>query len=243
MTETADTYFGFGNKHHLGDWQRRHSLFFLPVVTPQTLGRHAQTRADLADTRRHAQTRADTRRLGRLGTHAQTRADLADTWQTLGRHWQTLTRAETTHLASGKRQASTPRETLRVHTLGFRQEGRHAHTRRDHERHFGSTHLASGKRQARGETRSHAQRAQTRGTPRETSRVHTLGRADLRETTRDPSSAHLDDKNRESVRRRKMITTPTHVDVQNAIFPVTPLFAYFLYTQIHKNRSQCEGGK
>ena len=63
MTETADTYFGFGNKHHLGDWQRRHSLFFLPVVTPQTLGRHAQTRAD---TRRHAQTRADTRR------HAQT---------------------------------------------------------------------------------------------------------------------------------------------------------------------------
>ena len=34
-----------------------------------------------------------------------------------------------------------------------------------------------------------------------------------------------------------MITTLTHVDVQKAIFPVTPLFAYFLYTQIHKNRS------
>ena len=35
-----------------------------------------------------------------------------------------------------------------------------------------------------------------------------------------------------------MITTPTHVDVHKAIFPVTPLFAYFLHTQIHENRSQ-----
>ena len=35
-----------------------------------------------------------------------------------------------------------------------------------------------------------------------------------------------------------MITTLTHVDVQKAIFPVTPLFAYFLYTQIHEIRSQ-----
>ena len=106
----------------------------------------------------------DTRRLARrLGRH------LADTWQTLGRHAQT-------------------RGTLRPAWHWQTRRRLEAH----HERHFGSTHLASGKRQARGETRSHAQRAQTRGTPRETSRVHTLGRADRRETTRDTSSAHLE---------------------------------------------------
>ena len=31
-----------------------------------------------------------------------------------------------------------------------------------------------------------------------------------------------------------MITTPTHVDVQKAIFPVTPLFAYFLIHRFTK---------
>ena len=112
MTETADTYFGFGNKLHLGDWQRRHSLFFLRrhAQTWQTLGRHladtrrhAQTRADLADTRRHAQTRADTRR------------HLTDnTWQT--------------------------RRRLEAH-LADTEEGRHA-TRRRSEAHLADKHLA-----------------------------------------------------------------------------------------------------
>ena len=109
----------------------------------------------------------DTRRLARrLGRH------LADTWQTLGRHaqtrgtlrpawhWQTRRRLEA-HLADKAQTRGTPRETLRVHTLGFRQE--------------------AGKR---GDTLTRAE------------------------------------------------------DVQKAIFPVTPLFAYFLYTQIYKNRSQ-----
>ena len=63
-----------------------------------------------------------------------------------------------------------------------------------------------------------ADKAQTRGTPRETLRVHTLG---FRQ---------------EAGKRGDTLTRAE--DVQKAIFPVTPLFAYFLYTQIYKNRSQ-----
>ena len=132
MTETADTYFGFGNKHHLGDWQRRHSLFFLPVVTPQTLGRHAQTRADLADTRRHARSHAHRPRKRQARVrHVHTRRD-----HTLGFRQEagkSETRslrqeAQTTHLASGKRQA---RGEASGKASGKRQ-ARHVHTRRDH---------------------------------------------------------------------------------------------------------------
>ena len=158
MTETADTYFGFGNKHHLGYWQRRHSLFFLLVVTPQTLGRHAQTRADLADTRRHARSHAHRprKRQARVRHVHSGKRRRPHTWlQARGRQEGRHTRqkrgfrqeAQTTHLASGKRQASTRQEaSKRGGTPGRRRQARgeasgkasgkrqarHVHTRRDH---------------------------------------------------------------------------------------------------------------
>ena len=221
MTETADTYFGFGNKHHLGDWQRRHSLFFLLVVTPQTLGRHAQTRADLADTRRHARSHA---------------------------HRPRKRQARVRHVHSGKRRR--PHTWLQARgrqahherhfgsTLGFRQERRHAHTRRErrpeahHERHLVSTHLAE----------------QTGERPRETLRVHTwmtkIGVSEKEENDHNPNSCgcakcnlsgdstfcifslYTDSRKSESVRGREVI--------QKAIFPVTPLFAYFLIHRFTK---------
>ena len=120
---------------------------------------------------------------------------------------------------------------------------RHVHTRREHT--LETTHLASGKRQARGEAHQAEERhtRQKRGTPGRRGGFrqeadHTLGfRQEAGETRSHAQRPHTrlqargrqantDSRKSESVRGREVI--------QKAIFPVTPLFAYFLIHRFTK---------